>query len=78
MSEAGGGEGLVVSVEARVKLLLALLDLTQGLVVGLVELVDHGRDRACGVGAQGEGAARGERFGERGCGSSRIQVMQWG
>ena len=51
-SEAGGGEDLVVPVaEARVKLLLALLDLTQGLVVGLVELVDHGRDRACGVGA---------------------------
>ena len=78
-SEAGGGEDLVVPVaEARVKLLLALLDLTQGLIVGLVELVDHGRDRACGVGAGGEGAARGERFGERGCGSSRIQVMQWG
>ena len=55
MSEAGGGEGLVVSVEARVKLLLALLDLTQGLVVGLAQLLDHGRDRTCGMGTSGEG-----------------------
>ena len=52
LSEAGGGEDLVVSVaEERDKVLLALLDLAQRLVVRLAQPLDHGRDSACGVGA---------------------------
>ena len=52
LSEAGGGEDLVVSVaEERDKVLLALLDLAQRLVVRLTQPLDHGRDSACGVGA---------------------------
>ena len=50
LSEAGGGEDLVVSVaEERDKVLLALLDLAQSLVVRLAQPLDHGRDSAYGV-----------------------------
>ena len=50
LSEAWGGEDLVVSVaEERDKVLLALLDLAQRLIVRLAQPLDHGRDSACGV-----------------------------
>ena len=50
ISEAGGGEDLVVSVaKDRGEVLLALLDLAQSLVVRLAQPLDHGRDSAYGV-----------------------------
>ena len=62
LSEAGGGEDLIISVaKERDKVLLALLDLAQRLVVSLAQPFDHGCDSACGVGAWG--AWWGDRYG---------------
>ena len=62
LSEAGGGEDLIISVaKERDKVLLALLDLAKRLFVRLAQPFDHGCDSACGVGAWG--AWWGDRYG---------------